>query len=150
MRKLLFLLPLLLTLPASAQTLTKAQTAEFREQVFQHWKNAEAAGKADDWEMACASLQKQNAILATVMTDLQTHFPETIDEGSSSHNEDAEAGLLLRRWNVDALIRGRARRRSCWALIDPTQQARHHAVEAITLIPLLLNLLVAGQINVFR
>ena len=27
--------------------------------------------------MVCASLQKQNAILATVMTDLQTHFPET-------------------------------------------------------------------------
>ena len=33
---------------------------------------------------------------------------------------------------------------------DPTPQARHHAVGAITLIPLLLNLLVAGQINVFR
>ena len=33
---------------------------------------------------------------------------------------------------------------------DPTPQAGDHAVGAITLIPLLLNLLVAGQINVFR
>ena len=33
---------------------------------------------------------------------------------------------------------------------DPTPQARHHADVAITLIPLLLDLLVAGQINVFR
>ena len=33
---------------------------------------------------------------------------------------------------------------------DPTLKARHHTVGAITLIPLLLNLLVAGQINVFR
>ena len=77
MRKLLLLLPLLLTLPASAQTLTKAQTAEFRAQIIQHFQNAEAAGKANDFEMVCASLQKQNAILATVMTYLQTHFPET-------------------------------------------------------------------------
>ena len=33
---------------------------------------------------------------------------------------------------------------------DPTPEARHHTVGAITLIPLLLNLLVARQINVFR
>ena len=33
---------------------------------------------------------------------------------------------------------------------DPTPQAGHHTVGAITLIPLLLDLLVAGQINVFR
>ena len=33
---------------------------------------------------------------------------------------------------------------------DPTPQARHHTVGAITLIPPLLDLLVAGQINLFR
>ena len=33
---------------------------------------------------------------------------------------------------------------------EPTPQAGHHTVGEITLIPLLLNLLVAGQINVFR
>ena len=33
---------------------------------------------------------------------------------------------------------------------EPTPQARHHAVGAITLIPFLLDLLVAVQINVFR
>ena len=77
MKRLLLLLPLLLTLPASAQTLTKAQAAEFRAQIFQHYGNAKAAVAASDFEMACASLQKQNAVLATVMTDLQKHFPET-------------------------------------------------------------------------
>ena len=76
MRKPLLLLPLLLTLSASAQTLTKAQTAEFRAQIIQNYRNAEAAGRANNFEMVCATLQKQNAILATVMTDLQTHFPE--------------------------------------------------------------------------
>ena len=33
---------------------------------------------------------------------------------------------------------------------NPTPQARHHNVGAITLIPLLLKLLVARQINIFR
>ena len=76
MRKLLLLLPPLLTLSASAQTLTKAQTAEFKAHIIQNYRNAEAAGRANNFEMVCATLQKQNAILATVMTDLQTHFPE--------------------------------------------------------------------------
>ena len=38
------------------------------------------------------------------------------------------------------------KRRSRWALPDPTPQASHHAVGAITLIPLLLQLLV-GRID---
>ena len=77
MKRLLLLLPLLLMLPASAQTLTKEQTANFRAQIFQHFRNTQAALDDGDFEMACASLQKQNAVLATVMTDLQFHFPET-------------------------------------------------------------------------
>ena len=36
------------------------------------------------------------------------------------------------------------------SVIYPAAQPRHHTVGAITLIPPLLNLLVAGQINVFR
>ena len=39
--------------------------------------DGQAALEGGDFEMACASLQKQNAVLATVMTDLQSHFPET-------------------------------------------------------------------------
>ena len=64
-------------LPASAESLTKDQTADFRAQIFQHYRNGQAALEGGDFEMACASLQKQNAVLATVMTDLQSHFPET-------------------------------------------------------------------------
>ena len=77
MKRLLLLLPLLLMLPASAQTLTKEQTAEWRRQIYQHYENFSSAGQAENWPMACAALQKQAAILNTVMTDLQFHFPET-------------------------------------------------------------------------
>ena len=76
MKRLLLLLPLLLMLPASAQTLTKEQTAEWRRQIYQHYENFSSAGQAENWPMACAALQKQAAILNTVMTDLQFHFPD--------------------------------------------------------------------------
>ena len=77
MKNLLLLLPLLLMLPASAQTLTKKQTADLRAQIFQQVRNATTANQMNDLQKACASLQEQNAILDTAMTDLQTHFPET-------------------------------------------------------------------------
>ena len=77
MKKLLLLLPLLLMLPASAQTLTKKQTAELRALIFQQVRNAAAANQTNHLQQVCVSLQKQNAILDTAMTDLQGHFPET-------------------------------------------------------------------------
>ena len=77
MKRLLLLLPLLLMLPASAQTLTKEQTAEYRRLIYQNHANFTRAGNARNWPMACAAKRSSASILNAVMTDLQFHFPET-------------------------------------------------------------------------
>ena len=77
MRKLLLLLPLLLTLPASAQTLSKESTGRCVNQILQLHKNFSRAGEAENWPMVCAALRDQAAILNRTMTNLQFHFPET-------------------------------------------------------------------------
>ena len=77
MKKLLLLLPLLLTLPASAQTLSKESTGRYVNQILQLHKNFSRAGEAENWPMVCAALRDQAAILNTTMTNLQFHFPET-------------------------------------------------------------------------
>ena len=77
MKKLLLLLPLLLMLPASAQTLAKKQAAELRAQICQQVRNAAAANQTNDLQKVCTALQKQNEILETAMAALQLHFPET-------------------------------------------------------------------------
>lgn len=76
MKKLLFLLPLLLMLPASAQALSKSQATAVRGQIYLLYRNVKAAIKASDFDRACGSLQKQNALLTIHMTDLQKHFPD--------------------------------------------------------------------------
>ena len=77
MKRLLLLLTVF-AIPAvvSAQTLSRETTDAWLDKMQQHHINSAQAGQDGDWVMACASQQKIAAILETVMTDLQFHYPD--------------------------------------------------------------------------
>ena len=91
MKKFLFLLPLLLTLPASAQTLSRESTGRYVNQIRQLHENFSRAGEAQNLPMFCAALRDQAAILNTTMSNLQFHFPETDWMALSNANAKSRA-----------------------------------------------------------
>ena len=79
MRKLLLLLPMILTTPVLAESDPFGLNRDAYRRFSQHFVNYYQFASVQDWEMACSELRKADAVLKTNFRQLQQY---SADQGS--------------------------------------------------------------------